>query len=618
MRHALLMLLSLAPTAAYGQLASPFTFYIHDTTGVKPDTPLPANYQLAETAVGNGSPTVLKMINSSQDTVYFITALVSPSAGTPAADPNFSVTGVFQDETLPPGADALFTVNFTPSVTGPITGYLNVAFQVQQNSCVFTSSINGCPSALLNISTLTGTATPAQFVLSYQSAAGAIVLTPSSRSPLNFPNTSLSATSTIEFTLANPTSTDAPAPAISLPIVNQNLPSAFSLNTSAVPVTIAAGQSASFNVIFAPGQTGLASGLLQVGANSYPISGEGIIVASIDSLQISYTNSTGVRTSPQAAMPISFPEVVPGGGASALLAFNVTNPATSDGPVSVSGISVSGAGFSLSKVPSAPIIIQLGASISFNLIFQPALSGTFNGALSIGGRQFSLTALSVASPIPGFSLTLASPISSQQQAVLTVQFNSPSSVASLGTITLQFASSVTNVTDDAAIDFPATGGRELNITLNSGSQSATYSGKSGIVFQTGTTAGTVTFAVAFPDTTAYTQSFTIPSTKVQITSVEANRENPNLLVTITGYDNTYSAGPLSFTFYDIAGKPIGSPIQLNAAASFQQLFFSDNTDGGLFSLQASFPVSGDVTKVGSVTVGVSNSLGQSTASATFQ
>jgi hypothetical protein len=100
--------------------------------------------------------------------------------------------------------------------------------------------------------------------------------------------------------------------------------------------------------------------------------------------------------------------------------------------------------------------------------------------------------------------------------------------------------------------------------------------------------------------------------------VQAVRESPNLIVTMSGYDNTYSAGLLSFTFYDPNGKAIGSPIQIDATANFKQLFFNNDTQGGLFSLEASFPVAGDVTQVGSVMVGVSNSLGETTTKATFQ
>jgi hypothetical protein len=207
---------------------------------------------------------------------------------------------------------------------------------------------------------------------------------------------------------------------------------------------------------------------------------------------------------------------------------------------------------------------------------------------------------------------------SQQQLNVTVQTNAPSPVAALGTLTMQFTSSVANVTDDAAVVFLATNGRRLNISLAAGAQMATYNSQSGISFQTGTTAGTITFSVAFPATTTYTQSFTVPSTIPQIASAQATRESPNLVVTLNGYDNTYSAGQLSFTFYDTSGKVIGSPISYSAESSFRQLFFTNNTDGGLFSLQATFPVTGDVTKVGSVTATLASSAGQTTSSASFQ
>jgi hypothetical protein len=88
-------------------------------------------------------------------------------------------------------------------------------------------------------------------------------------------------------------------------------------------------------------------------------------------------------------------------------------------------------------------------------------------------------------------------------------------------------------------------------------------------------------------------------------------------VTINGYDNTYSAGQLSFTFYDVTGKLI-APVTVNAATSFQQYFFTNNTAGGAFALQASFPVQGDVTQVGSVAIGLTNSQGQTNTTQTFQ
>ena len=111
--------------------------YIHDTTGTLPDTVLPPIYQLASTPVGGSTPLVLKMVNTSANNVNFVVALVSTSSTSTASNPNFSVTGLFQNEVLVPGASVLYTVNFAPTTAGSVTGYLNLEFQIQQNGCVF-------------------------------------------------------------------------------------------------------------------------------------------------------------------------------------------------------------------------------------------------------------------------------------------------------------------------------------------------------------------------------------------------------------------------------------------------------------------------------------------------
>lgn len=617
-RRLCLSLILLMGSAACAQAASPFTLYVHDTTGTLPDTPLPSIYSLASTAVGGSSPTVIKMVNTSANDVYFATALVSTSATSSTTNTNFSVTGVFDDQLLVPGASVLYTINFAPTTTGVITGYLNLAYQVQTGGCVFSGSGTVCPANLTSASTLTGNASTPVLTLSYQSGTNSVVLTPSSSSPLNYPNTSLSSTSTINFTLSNSSAVSVTVPAITLAVLNSNEPSAFAINTSNVPPAIAAGGSANFTITFAPSQAGLASGALQIGSNTYPIQGYGVVIATVDVLQISYTNSTGVRTLPQSATPISFGSVVPGSGASAVLTFNISNPSTSANAVAVSTIAIAGTSYSVGGLPSMPVSIAPGNSINFTLAFTPVAVGTFTGGLAIGARTFSLTGVSISSTVPSFSITISGPMSSQQQLNLVIQLSAPSPVATIGTITMSFAPAVSNVTDDAAIVFLATGGRQLNVALAAGAQTATYNGQASIAFQTGTTAGSITFTVAFPNTAIYKQSFAITGGTPLFTSVQATPESPNLIVTVNGYDNTYSAGQLSFTFYDTSGKVIGSPIAFNATADFQQLFFVGNTYGGLFSLQGDFPISGDITKIGSVTVSLANSAGTTSQSASLQ
>jgi hypothetical protein len=211
------------------------------------------------------------------------------------------------------------------------------------------------------------------------------------------------------------------------------------------------------------------------------------------------------------------------------------------------------------------------------------------------------------------------PLLSQQQAHVMVQLASAAPVAEIGTLTMQFTPSVANVSDDPAIEFVSTSGRQLQLSVASGAQNATYSGQAAITFQTGTTAGTIQFTVQFPNQAAVTQSFTIAPAQVQITNGQAVRQAPNLVVTLTGFDNTYSVGQLRFTFYDTSGRILTpTAISVNASSNFHEWFFGESTVGGAFSLQASFPVTGDVTQVGSVTATLANSAGQTSTTQSFQ
>lgn len=604
---------------------SPLTFYIHDTSGVTPDTPLGSSYSFANTSQGSSTPLVIRAVNSSASTIYWVQAFVSTAANSTVTNANFSIAGQVIDQVLAPSGSLLFTLNFAPTVVGSTTGYLRATYQTQQAGCSFTSGTNPCPSGTANASTLTGTATNPQLVLSYKPASGsAVVLQPASSTPFDFGNVSTSSSVTVTFLLSNQTSGALPTPIIKLQ-TTQFFSSAFRLDTSSLPALIVGNSFATFTVTFAPGQTGVTdpSTALLVGALSYLVKGTGVIVADIDALQISYTDVTpgspsfGVVTRPQAATAIRFDDLVAGGGSS-IFNFVVTNPATSYNAVAVSPLSVSGAGFGMSGAPAAPISIAPGASITFTLTFVAAASGTYTGSLSIGTRQFALQGLTVISPFPSPSFLLSpQSLASQQQATLTIQFASPSAVAGIGTLTMTFAPSVNGVTKDAAVVFLATNSNQLNVNLAIGAQIATYNGQSAIAFQTGTTAGTLTFKLDLVNTPSYSKDFIIPPATVHITSASAVRQNPNLVVTINGYDNTYSAGQLSFTFYDLSGKLI-APVTVNAATSFQQYFFTNNQAGGAFALQASFPVQGDVTQVGSVAIGLTNSQGQTNTTQTFQ
>jgi hypothetical protein len=614
-----LLLISLAACASLS--AQTLSFAIQDPAGVKPPTALPTAYQFAETPQDSASSIVINVTNSSASTVLLAQIYVGTAAGSAVLSPDFSITGLNQSGILAPGKTTPFTLTFRPSSVGPITGYLQAAYAVQQNGCVIgsTTPATQCTGTVSAVSTLEGTGGSPQFVLSYNPGSGNVTLQPVSSSALNFGNVSVSATAPIVFTLTNASAAPISTPTIALQS-QKFASSAFSLDTSAVPATIAAGASATFTVTFAPGQADLTTATLVVGSNSYPIQGTGIVVTEIDALQISYVDSTGVRGLPQTATPIDFGQVIAGTTGSAVLKFTVTNPVISFDAVTIPTLAVSGTGFSLSGAPSLPATIQPGGSITFQVTFSASGSGKYTGTLGIGARSFLLAGLSVASPLPGFSFELSQqPLLSQQQVNLTIQFAAPSTVSAIGELSMTFVPTVADVTDDPAIVFPVTNGRQLQVSVAAGSQTATYNDQSAIVFQTGTTAGTITLTVTFPNTAPFSKSYTISPAQVQVVSAKAVRQAPNLVVTINGFDNTYSTGQMSFLFYDTSGHlltPNGIPV--DARSSFHQYFFTNNQAGGAFAMQASFPVTGDATQVGSVAVKMTNSAGEASTTQTFQ
>ena len=486
----------------------------------------------------------------------------------------------------------------------------------EQGGCSFNGTPQ-CAGVIAAVSTITGAGIASQWLLTDSKGQG--VLQPSATARLDFGDTATSATSVITFTVANQTSSPITAPAVSI----QNpvfLSSAFSLDSSNLPQTIPANGSGTFTVTFAPGQTGLTTANLLVGTNSYGIEGTGVITSDLDALQIAYVDTTGVRTLPQAATPISFGQLVPGTAGGATLNFTVTNPATSFNGVTLSTLSVKGAAYSLTGGPTLPATIAPNSSITFSVTFTATNSGTFTGTLTVGTRQFALTGLSVVSPVPAMSIEVSEPVlTSAQQPTVQVTSSSAATSSNIGELTIAFTSAVSGVTDDPAIVFAATGGRSLQVNLAAGSQTATYNSQSALGFQTGTTAGTLTFTLTFPNTPPVTKAFTITPAQIFVSSAQAVRQAPNLVVTVNGYDNTYSAGKLSYTFYDAQGAQIDSaPMIVDATSDFHQYFFTNDSAGGAFAMQASFPVKGDLTKIGSVAVTLTNTAGQTTSKLSFQ
>jgi hypothetical protein len=246
----------------------------------------------------------------------------------------------------------------------------------------------------------------------------------------------------------------------------------------------------------------------------------------------------------------------------------------------------------------------------FQVTFTPQSGTLAQGVLTVDARTFNLAGQGLSAPLPSATITFASTVGgSAQQNSISISLASASQVSGTGTLTLSFQSSVTGVTDDPAIQFLSGPLRMATVTVSPGDTTAQIGGQPNIAFQTGTTAGTITFSLTLENNAPQQATLTIPPAQISLASFTAVREFGSLNVAFSGFDNTYSASQLQFTFYDLKGLALGQgPISVDAASQFQQ-YFATTQAGGSFSLLATFPVAGDTTQIGFVMAELTNSAG---------
>lgn len=367
--------------------------------------------------------------------------------------------------------------------------------------------------------------------------------------------------------------------------------------TPSLPYTIAPGSETEFRVAFSPASAGSYSAFLLVNTINVILRGTAVPSAVL--------TLTGSNTPLAAGAVIDFGSVVRGG--SRLQSFTLTNPASAG--ITVGALAVSGPGFRGPTGASAPIQLAPGQSASFQVAFEPQSGQPAQGTLTVDQRSFKLTGLGLDPPLPGASIVFGSStgVSAQQNSV-SIPLASASPVSGTGTLTMEFHSSVTGVTDDAAIHFLPEPKRVATVTISVGDTAAKFGTQSSILFQTGTTAGTIVFKLTLPNG-AQQASLTIAPASINFDLAHGVRRVNDLDVSITGFDNTYSASQLAFTFYDKSGATMQpGVIRVDATSDFR-LYFNSSQTGGAFGLLATFPVSGDATQVAGVDVQITNSVG---------
>ena len=297
-------------------------------TGVTPGTLTanPSSLSFGSVQIGS-SQTLSETLTNSGGSSITITQATATGAG-------FSISGLSLPLTLTPGQTKTFSVAFTPLSAGAVSG--NVAI------------ISNGSNPTLNVP-LSGTGvTP-----------GALTANPSS---LSFGSVQIGSSQTLSETLTN-------SGGSSITITQATATGAgFSVSGLNLPLTLTAGQSATFSVAFAPQSAGAVSGNVAIvnnGSNptlNVPLSGTGV--------------TPGTLTANPTSLSFGSVQI----GSSQTLSETLTNSGGSS--ITITQATATGAGFSISGL-SLPLTLTPGQTKTFSVAFTPLSAGAVSGNVAI-------------------------------------------------------------------------------------------------------------------------------------------------------------------------------------------------------------------------------------------
>jgi len=308
----------------------------------------PTDLRFGAIVVGQSQTLLVAVTNSGETSVTVSAVTVSNS--------EFTTSSLGLPLVLPAGQSINLSVTFTPTVIGWIDGTIKFSSNASNPSLVFDIRGTGVSSDPV-------TASP---------------------SMVPFGQVAIGTTSTVPLMLTNARSWKVILSAV------QTTGSAFSVSGPTLPLTLDPGQTATFNVTFAPQSAGATGGSVFVSgpALDIPLSGTG----------------TGPGQLVIAPAPLNFGDVPD--GTTETLPITLSAPGTS---VTVSSVSSSSSQFTLDGA-SFPFTIAGGQSVSFNVAFTPKNSGTDSGSflfVSNASNSQALESLTGIGTVTPYSVSLS-------------------------------------------------------------------------------------------------------------------------------------------------------------------------------------------------------------------
>ena len=278
-------------------------------------------------------------------------------------------------------------------------------------------------------------------------------------------------------------------------------------------------------------------------------------------------------------------------------------------PAVLSYLEVRGTGFSPKNPLALPLTLGAHAAVDFTVTFSVPEFGSYSAVVDSEGTSVTLLVTVPAAPaLPPARVTVVLPTPrSTQQGTVMVTLDAPAPRTAGGSVTLDFQPAPTGASDPAIVF--ASGTRTAAFACDAGAAQCHFGDQQGALFQTGTTAGVLTFTAQIGGVASDQKTVTILRAPASVANAQGLRLPDSLELRITGFDNARTAGPLVFTFFNAAGNPIPpGTIRADASDAFQQLYKTSDA-GGTFLLRAVFPVTGDALQIVSFEAGIGNSEG---------
>ena len=311
----------------------------------------PGSVSFGNLNVGSTATQTVQLANTGNSSVTVSQVAASGSG--------VSVSGLATPVTIAPSQSVPLTVKFAPTAGGAVAGSVTVT-----NS----EGINA-------VAAVTGSGVQAGISVTPSSASFGSVVTGSTNSQ----TIQLKNSGTASLTVSQVATTG----------------SGFSVSGVAVPLTLAPGGSSTFNVQYAPTTAGAVNGSVTIVSNA---------PNSPSTVSLNGTGTTATHTLSVNPGSLSFGSV--NNGSTASQSFGVTNTGNSN--VSISGMSATGSGFSITGGGSA-VTLSPNQSTSVTVQFAPTVAGSANGSVTIAsnGTGASAVALSGTGVAPQVNHTVA-------------------------------------------------------------------------------------------------------------------------------------------------------------------------------------------------------------------